>query len=572
MALCGGLSVLPLGVVAWLMIDVNEDTVATANQELQLAVAEDVARSVDDTFRLAQDELETVGRVLLDESLPEDATVSLATSLVAGQERIDHVAVYSAEGALIDVVRHAGHPSPPSPETLDAGLRTRATAQGIASGEALIADEADHAPRVPLVVPLRVGETLTGFAATWLSLRPVEERVARLTEVRFENRNDSLFVVDERHRLVAHPDGTRVASLEDMRATGPLEGIEPGAITGRFSQSGEYSYEGESMVGTVVGMQTRPWAVVVQLPTSVVYASIYEMRKIVLSTVGLVIFFVIVLGVWASRQVTKPIAALSAFAADLADRKFDRRMTLNTLDEFAVLGDVMSGAAADLQESEERIREEVAIRSDLGRYLPAELVDKVVKREQDMGLGGSRREITVLFADVVGFTPLTDQLEAERVVALLNELFTILTEIVFRHGGTVDKFVGDCVMAIWGAPTEQEDHAALALAAAEDMMRWLEAGNDAWEEKFGVRIQLAIGINSGDAIVGNVGSDVRMEFTAIGDTVNVAARLEAIARPGQILLTKATAERAGEDFDLAELGGRQLAGRDQPILLWELMT
>ena len=169
----------------------------------------------------------------------------------------------------------------------------------------------------------------------------------------------------------------------------------------------------------------------------------------------------------------------------------------------------------------------IPIRTDLGRYIPGELVDQIVRRERDMGLGGTRREISVLFADVVGFTPMTEQLEPEHIVTILNELFTILTQIVFRHGGTVDKFLGDCVMALWGAPTEQSDHASRAVEAAEDMLSWLETGNERWQETFGVTIQLAIGVHCGTAVVGNIGSEKRMEYTAIGDVVNVAARLEA---------------------------------------------
>jgi class 3 adenylate cyclase len=231
----------------------------------------------------------------------------------------------------------------------------------------------------------------------------------------------------------------------------------------------------------------------------------------------------------------------------------------------------MTQAADDLRIGEERLASERAIRSDLGRYLPAELVDLVVRREQDMALGGAKRELTVMFADVVSFTPLTERLTPEQVVALLNELFTIITEIVFRHGGTIDKFVGDCVMALWGVPTAQPDHAARALAAAEEVLSWLDAGNVAWQRKYGVKVQLAVGINSGDAVVGNIGSERRMEYTAIGDVVNVAARLEAIARPQQILLTAATKARAGSGFRFVELGERTLAGRAEPLLLYELI-
>ena len=187
-----------------------------------------------------------------------------------------------------------------------------------------------------------------------------------------------------------------------------------------------------------------------------------------------------------------------------------------------------------------------------------------------MKLGGERREISVLFADVVAFTPIADSLAAEDTVALLNELFTILTEIVFRHAGTVDKFIGDSVMAIWNAPEIQRDHARRAIAAAEDMMRWLEAGNQGWRQKYGVVVELAIGINSGQAVVGNVGSETRMQYTAIGDAVNVAARLESIARPQQILVTKSTKEAAGEGYELVPLGPRQLVGRQESVNLYEV--
>src|SRR5690606_18474437 len=116
----------------------------------------------------------------------------------------------------------------------------------------------------------------------------------------------------------------------------------------------------------------------------------------------------------------------------------------------------------------------------------------------------------------VQFTPLCERLPPDDVVALLNELFTIVTEIIFRHGGTVDKFIGDGIMAFWGAPAACDDHADRALAAADDILSWLEVGNDGWKERYGVELELAIGVNSGSPIIGNIGSSTRMEYTAIG--------------------------------------------------------
>ena len=156
-------------------------------------------------------------------------------------------------------------------------------------------------------------------------------------------------------------------------------------------------------------------------------------------------------------------------------------------------------------------------------------------------------------------------------MAILNQLFTILTEIVFRHAGTVDKFIGDCVMAFWGAPEDQPDHAARAVATAEDMLRWLDVGNEAWQAQYGVTIHLAIGIHTGEAVVGNFGSETRMEYTCIGDTVNVAARLEALARPQQILASRATRD-AADGADYIPLGTHQVPGRVEPLELFEVAT
>jgi len=199
-----------------------------------------------------------------------------------------------------------------------------------------------------------------------------------------------------------------------------------------------------------------------------------------------------------------------------------------------------------------------------------QLVDAIVTGEHSLSLGGKRTMVSVVFADVVGFTPLAEARQAEQIVGLLNELFSMLTEIVFRHGGTVDKFIGDCIMAVWGAPVSQEDHATRALAAAEDMMRFLETANEGWKEKYDVEIRLGIGVNSGEAIVGNIGSDKRMEYTVIGDVVNVAARLEAIAQPNQVLVSEATHALVGDAFGLRKLGDRKLTGRKTETAVYAL--
>ena len=148
----------------------------------------------------------------------------------------------------------------------------------------------------------------------------------------------------------------------------------------------------------------------------------------------------------------------------------------------------------------------------------------------------------------------------------------MLTEIVFRHGGTVDKFIGDCIMAVWGAPVPQADHADRALAAAEDMMHFLEVAAAEWKKKYDVEIRLGVGVSSGEAIVGNIGSNKRMEYTVIGDVVNVAARLEGLAAPNQVLVAEGTHALASDRFELVSIGDRNLLGRKNSVHVFELVT
>ncbi len=569
LALAGAAAVVPTALVGLGLIDVNERTVERESRALQIAVADDLSRTIEEEIGRTEASLELLARILSDQDISAETRLSVPLALVGRDPSVDHVAIFDATGKLIDVARTESAEGVELPERLPAGLRDEAMRDGIALGS-VVADGGE--PRLPVTVPILAHGTPTGFVYAMTRLVGVQDRVERIHEAQLATMQGNLYVVDDTLRVIAHPNAELAHELASFRDRPILRDVDPATLRAGVPRNSEVAIDGREIVGTVVGLDARPWAVVVEVPRDVAYASLTEMRRIVGVTVAVAAFLALLAALFIAGRITAPIAALARFAGDLANRRFDRRVEVKTADELELLADAMSGAARDLEESEAKIREEERIRSDLGRYLPAEVVDKVVSREQDMGLGGVRRDITVLFADVVAFTPLTERLPPEEVVSLLNELFTVLTELVFRHGGTVDKFVGDCVMAVWGAPTAQDDHATRAVECAEDMMNWLSTANPGWEERYGVTVQLAIGAHSGEAIVGNVGSERRMEYTAIGDVVNVAARLEAIARPMQILVSAATREAVGDGADFGEIGEKVLSGRRDPILLFEVRT
>lgn len=567
-ALAAFLAVGPLVGVGVALIDVNASAVEQLSREVQLLVLEDVTRTIDQEMSEADDALRMVAALFADPSLDDTARLAVIRGVVTGQDSVDHVALYDGQGEQIVVVEEEDRAAAPVPSSLGAELRERVDAAGVASFDVVV-----HEGNVRLLMAthVRVDGRTTGYVASLVSLDDVQRRVERLSDGHFAGLPAPLFVVDRELRVIAHTDREQAVSLASARDEPLLRELDEELLGPTFSQAGEYvGNDGTPMLGSSTGLERLPWAIVTQVPQEVAYASLRRMTVIVLGTIALAMVVALLLGLLVARRISKPIDQLGAFAKALAARRFQERVEVKTSDELAVLAHSMNTAAADLHASEERIKQEVAIRSDLGRYIPAELVDQIVRRERDMALGGTRQTVTVMFADVVGFTPLTEQLAPEHVVTILNELFTILTGIVFRHGGTVDKFVGDCVMAMWNAPSAQPDHARRAVEAAEDMLSWLETGNARWEKRYGVSIQLAIGVHTGEAIVGNIGSETRMEYTAIGDVVNVAARLETIARPQQILVTDAVRAAAGPEFEYVDADLHRLSGRAEPVHLWEV--
>jgi class 3 adenylate cyclase len=262
-----------------------------------------------------------------------------------------------------------------------------------------------------------------------------------------------------------------------------------------------------------------------------------------------------------------------ALVAAYGRRELTRASDVRTGDELEELGDSMTRMAENILAGEAEIERRANVEDRLSRFLPHEVAREISRGQRTIVLGGEKRDVTVLFADVVAFTPFAERAEPEQAVAFLNELFTVLSEVVFRHDGTIDKFIGDSIMAIFGAPRDQVDHVERALAAAEDMHRFVEATAPAWEKKYGFSVQLGIGISSGVALVGNLGSETRMEYTAIGDVVNVAARLEGLARAGQTLVTGEVAarSRAGRDeAQFHELGPQPLRGKKQSVDVLEV--
>lgn len=215
-------------------------------------------------------------------------------------------------------------------------------------------------------------------------------------------------------------------------------------------------------------------------------------------------------------------------------------------------------------------REEVA-RANYGRFLPEYVVQQILENPDSFKLGGVNQTVTVLFADIRGFTRLSEHAPPERVVQLLNNYFTAMSDVIFAHGGTLDKYLGDGLMALFGAPTASPEDACNAVAASVQMQRRMERINAQLSAEGLAEIAIGIGLHTGVATVGYIGSERRSEYTAIGDTVNLAARLEQNALPGQIILSDATARAAeGAGCGFHPRPPITVKNRVQPVPIFEV--
>ena len=227
--------------------------------------------------------------------------------------------------------------------------------------------------------------------------------------------------------------------------------------------------------------------------------------------------------------------------------------------------------ARDVSESYKNTKEGIELRERLSRYVGENLVEKLMQSKNDVFLESERKEVTILFADIRSFTTIAERMAAEEVVALLNEFFNLMVDIVFKNNGILDKFIGDQLMAVFGLVPSTNHHSFDALTSAiamqnatEELMK--ERATQG-KETFGI----GIGINTGSAIVGNVGSENRIDYTAIGDSVNIAARLQQIAKGGEIIIGEQTYDQIQGRFHIQEKEKLSVKNKTEPVICYNVI-
>ena len=301
----------------------------------------------------------------------------------------------------------------------------------------------------------------------------------------------------------------------------------------------------------VVGVDIDAKRVIGELNTLRTLGFFALLLSIVLA-IGLAVYF--------SVQLARPLRKLHNAVVAIGNGKLDTRLDTSTGDEFAEVALAVNEMAAGLQQRD-------VFKGTLVRYMSGQLADKIISSGKMPDLKGERRKITVLFADVRGFTSLSEKLAPEDVFSLLNDYFDKMIDEICKNHGMLNKFMGDGLMAVFGALEEDPYQEENAIKAALGMRRVLDGMRERFQAERQVDLKIGIGINTGIALVGNIGSNQRMEFTAIGDTVNLGSRLESATKElgTDIIVSEYTYVAARTKFQFRSLGQIAIRGRENPV-------
>lgn len=378
-------------------------------------------------------------------------------------------------------------------------------------------------------------------------------------------RNGIRYLVSDTGLIIVHPDVSRINTLLS-RDTEPMDirmaekiripGVQYDQFFGR--RSGEKWYMG---FHRIAGTRTN---IVLMVPAEEALRPLTRLLWI-MSLMSMA-FIVVIIGVMLimTRKISRPVFALTEAANKVIEADgYQDPLEVVSLDELGRLTEAFNIMMAGLRQRD-------FIRDTFGRYVTEEVVQALFDQPDGLRLGGVKKEVTIMFCDIRGFTPLSESLAPEQVVGILNRYLGTMSTLVARHGGTVSEFVGDSVLAFFGAPVSHADDPLRAVACAVKMQRAMARFNRESAEAGQPEITIGIGINTGEVVIGNIGSERRAKYGAVGYALNLTSRVEAAAKGGQILITEATRAKIKNNVLLKGERRIHLKGVDGQVKLYEV--
>lgn len=388
-----------------------------------------------------------------------------------------------------------------------------------------------------------------------------------LIQKSFANESErTIFLVDRTGSLLAHPDEKLVMAKTDFSG----EVMVARALTDtqpRRQIMVTDPKRNEEVVGAYVKLENLGVVILSEITKSTIVAPAYEMKRSAFKTAGIILSVAIVLIFLFSMTLTGPIEVLATLVRHVSKGNFDIKATEKIK---GFLRDEVHELASAFDTMTEGLKERDKVKSLFSKFHGSSVAEDLMKN--DIGVGGQNKEVTVFFSDIRGFTAFSENRSPEEVVEMLNEYFEVMVGIINRHHGVVDKFIGDAIMAVWGAPHTSETDTQNALMACLEMRVALVELNTKRAGRGQEPIRIGMGLHCGPAISGTIGSTERMEYTVIGDTVNMTSRIEASTKAfgADLLVSQAVVDKIGPNYLAHAAGEATVKGKSEPLRLYKV--
>ncbi|OGR66569.1 MAG: hypothetical protein A2X31_04420 [Elusimicrobia bacterium GWB2_63_22] len=370
-------------------------------------------------------------------------------------------------------------------------------------------------------------------------------------------------ILDARSKILSHTDPQKIGAVDG----GPIArraAESPTPIVQQYSSRGISYFD---ISAPVFSGDKRTGTVHIGSTKASVASSLKDAKRKVLAIAAAAILLDMLGTIFIVGWMLRPLPVLAKAAREVGEGRLDMQIRFTMKDEIGQLTEAFNQMIVSLREKE-------MIRSTFGRYMSKEVVDGFLNGKVSLELGGGElKEMTVLMSDIRGFTEFSEKLPPQEVVNLLNRYFTEMVQAIGANGGTVDKFIGDAILAVFGWPLSRQEHEKLAVAAALDMKARLAVLNAALVKEGRKPIAIGIAIHSGKAVAGNIGSQEKVQYTIIGDAVNVASRMESANKDygTDLIVSQPVYLATGDHYEFRDIGEKPIRGRTEPVHIYQVL-
>lgn len=532
-----------LTTLGYFLTTININTLHRLVKEYYLSITDNISGQIQNKIGHVVQNLNEFSSILVNKKISGNEKLNLIALKILHSPQINYVLIYDEKGNFVDMLKPKSFSFP-----FDINKYLKKNTRDYLSKNdkyisQVIYPGTNSYPYIKIIVKWQDKNTLYGYLVTYYNLKPLSDTVAHISKRRFNQKN-SIFLVDNNGDIIAHHQTNYVLSRYNLIGKEIFQNIKTVASLKKIflkdlGFSSEYNSKGKQIIGNFSTIPQLNFGVIVQEKKEVAFASVKKMISKILLWLVIAIVFSMLIAFLLSKIFTGPIYKLVNVIKTITDKKqLGLQVEIKNNDEIGILASSFNKMSSELLHYSKQLQESTEIQTNLSRYFSPAIVAQITKSKDMLTLGGMKKKVAILFVDIHDFTTISENSDPQNISMLLNKFFSKAVDIIFKWDGTIDKFIGDAVMAIFNAPYDVDDYLYKSIMAGKEIIDFVKKESYKFKEEFGYNISIGIGINEGEAVVGNLGSADIMEYTAIGDVVNTAARLEAVSGINQLLITE----------------------------------